>query len=62
VARKRVEHAETAIEQKQDDMRNAEKVGLTTTKPETTSEEMVKAIGDSLSDLAIADDGEDGED
>jgi len=40
LARKRVEDAETAIQQVQDDMRNAEKAGLTTTKPETTSEEM----------------------
>ena len=32
-ARKLVDDAETAIEQKQDDMRNPEKVGLTTTKP-----------------------------
>jgi len=58
VARKRVEDAETAIEQKQDDMRNAEKVELTTTKPELTFEEMLNAIGDSLNDLASSDDGE----
>jgi len=62
VARKRVEDAETAIEQEQDDMRNAEKVGLTTTKPETTFEAMLNAKGDSLSDLAWSNDGEDGED
>ena len=62
VARKRVEDAETAIEQKQDDMRNADKAGLTTTKPETAFEEMFNIIGDSLSDLASPDNGEDGED
>ena len=63
VATKRVENRETAIKQEQDDMRNAEKAGLTTTKPETTFEEIVNAIGDSLSDLARSDDEEeDGED
>jgi len=61
-ARKRVEDAETAIQQEQDDMRNAEKAGLTTTKPETKFEEMFNAIDDSLSDHASSDDGEDGED
>jgi len=43
-------------------MRNAEKAGLTTTKPEKTFEEMLKAIGDSLSDLASSNDEEAGED
>jgi len=43
-------------------MSDAEKAGLTTTKPETTFGEMLNAIGDSLSDLASSDDGEDGED
>jgi len=62
VARKRVEDAENAIKQDRDDMRNAEKAGLTTTKPERTFGEMLNAMGDSLSDLAISDDGEDGED
>jgi len=38
-------------------MRNAEKVGLITTKPETTCEELLNAFGDSLSDLASSDDG-----
>jgi len=59
---KRVEDTETAITQEQDDMRNAEKAGLTTTKPETTFEEMLNAIRDSLSNLASSDDGEAGED
>ena len=62
VARKRVGDAETAIKQEQDDMRNPEMAGLTTTKPETTFVEMLNAIGDSLSDLASSDDREDGED
>jgi len=62
VARKRVEDAEIAIEQQQDDMRNAEKAGLTITKPEKTFQKMLNAIGDSLSDLARSDNQEDGED
>jgi len=62
VARKWVVHAETVIEQEQDDSRNAEMAGLTTTKPETTFEEMLNTIGDSLSDLASSDNGEDEED
>ena len=43
-------------------MTNAEKAELTTTKPETTFEEMLNAIGESLSDLASSDEEEDGED
>jgi len=43
-------------------MRNAGKARLTTTKRETTLEEMLNAIGGSLSDLVSSDDGEDGED
>ena len=62
VATKQVEDAETAIEQEQDDMRNAQQVGLTTTKLETWLEQMFNAIGDSLSDVASSDDGEDWED
>jgi len=41
---------------------HAELAGLTSRKPEKTFEEMLIAIGDSLSDLASSDDGEDGED
>jgi len=59
VARKRVQDAETAIMQ---DMTTAENGGATTGKPETTFEEMLNAIGDSLSDLASSDDEQDGED
>jgi len=62
VARKRLEDAEPANKQEQDDMTNAEKAGLTTSKPETPFEEMLNAIGDSLSDIASSDDQEDGED
>ena len=43
-------------------MRNAEQAGLTTTKRETTFEEMMNAIEDSLSDHSSSDDREDGED
>jgi len=42
-------------------MRNAKNAALTTTKPETTFEEMLNIIGVSLSDLASSDDQEDGE-
>jgi len=62
VARKRVEDAETAIKQRQEDMSNVEKAGLTTREPEKTFEEMLKAVGDSLSDFASSDDEEDVED
>jgi len=62
VARKRVEDAETATKQAEEDMRNPEKVGSSTTKPETTFEEMLNTIGDSLSDFATSDNGEDGVD
>jgi len=59
VARKRVQDAETAIMQ---DMTTAETGGTTTGMPETTFEEMLNAIGDSVSDLASSDDEQDGED
>jgi len=62
VAQKRVEDAETAIKQKQEDMSNVEKAGLTTREPKKTFEEMLNAIGDSLSDVASSDDKEDVED
>ena len=61
-ARKRVEDAEAAVHQEQDDMTQAEIAGLTSREPEKTFEEMLVAIGDSLSDLASCNDGEDGED
>jgi hypothetical protein len=61
-ARKRVEDAEAAVQQEQDDMVHTEIAGLTSRKPEKTFEEMMAAIRDSLSDLASSDDGEHGED
>ena len=62
VARKLVKDAETATEQVQDDMWNAENAGLTTTKPEPTFEEMLNGIRDSLSDLENYDHELDGKD
>jgi len=61
-ARQRVENAEAAVQQEQDDMTHAEIAGLTSREPQKTFEEMLVAIGDSLSDLASSDDGEDEED
>jgi len=61
-ARKRVDDAEAAVEHEQDDMKNAENVGLTIIQPEMTLQEMMVAIGDSVSELASSDDGVDGED
>ena len=43
-------------------MTHAELAGLKSRKPEQTFEEMLIAIGDSPSDLACSDNGEDGED
>jgi hypothetical protein len=60
-ARKRVEDAEAAVQQEQDDMTNAEIMGLMSRMPEKSSEEMPVSIVDSLSDLACSDSGEDGE-
>jgi hypothetical protein len=60
-ARKRVGDAEATVQQEQDDMTQVEIAGLTSRNPEKTFEEMLVAIGDSLSDLASSDDGEDGE-
>jgi len=62
VARNRVQDADTAINQAQEEMRNAENAGFTTTQPETTFEEMLDAIGDCLTHLASSNDAEDGED
>jgi len=62
VARKTVQGPETAIMQVQKDMRNAEKAGSTTTKPENIFEEMMYAIRDSLRNLACSDDEEDEKD
>jgi len=61
VARKRVQDAEAAIMQEHDDMSTAENAGATTSKSKKTFEEMLNAIGVSLSDLATSDDEQDGE-
>ena len=61
VARKRVQDTETAIMQGQEDMRNAEKAGWTTRKPEKTFPELMYSIGDSLSDLGSCEEEVDGE-
>ena len=60
-ARRRVEDAEAAVQQEQDDITHAEIAGLTSREPEKTFVEMLVAVGDSLSDLASSDDGGDGE-
>ena len=61
-ARQRVEDGEAAVEQEQDNMTHAEMAGLTSRESEKMFEEMLVAIGDSLSNLASSDVGEDGED
>jgi hypothetical protein len=58
----RAQDAKTALMQAQEHMENVEKGRLTTTQPEITFEEMLNAVGDSLSDLASSDAEEDGED
>jgi hypothetical protein len=60
--RMRVEDAEAAVQQEQDDMTNAEIAGLTSREPGMTFEEILVAIGDSLSYVASSDNGEDRED
>jgi len=62
VLRKRVEDAETAIEQGQEDKRNVGNAGLIMGEPEETSEEMMAPVGYSLSNLATADDDVNGDD
>jgi len=47
--------------QEQEHMRNVENAQSTASKPETTVEEMVNAIRDSLSDLPSSEDEMDGE-
>jgi len=61
VARKQVQDIETAIMPEQEHMRNIEKAQSTTTKPETTFQEMLNGMGDSPSDLANSEDEEDAE-
>jgi hypothetical protein len=52
---------ETAVQQKEEGSRKAENAGLTNSELEKTFQEMMVAIGDSLSDLASSNDGEDGQ-
>jgi len=61
-ARKRVEDAEAAVQQEQDDMTHAGIAGLMSRQPKRMFEGMLFTIGDSLSDLASSDNREDGED
>ena len=61
-SRKRVEDAEAANRQGQEDTGTAGNVGLTNREPEKMFEEMMVAIGDCLSDLASFNNGEDGQD
>jgi hypothetical protein len=56
VARKRVQDADTTLMR---DMKTAANECATTGKPDTMLEEMLNAIGDSLSDLASSDDEQD---
>jgi len=60
-ARLRIGDGETAVQQEEEDMKNAENAGLTNQEPEKTVHGMMVAIGGSLSDLASSDDGEDGD-
>jgi len=62
VATMRVQDAETAIMQELKDMTTAESAWATTRKPETMFEDMLNAIGDSLSDLSSSVNEQDGED
>jgi hypothetical protein len=62
VVKKAVRDAETPIMQKQDNMRNVETAGSTTTKPETTVQELLKHIKDSMSNLPSSNDDDNGKD
>jgi len=59
---KRVEDAETAVQQKQDDIKHAEIVELTTREAENPVQVMLVAIGNSPCDHACSDDAEDNKD
>jgi hypothetical protein len=60
-ARRRVDVAETVIEQEKNNMRITAQAGLTTRKSKTVFKEIFNSIGDSLRDLACSTNGEDGE-
>jgi len=62
VATKQVQDAEKAVMHVQEHMRNVETARSTITKHETTFEEILNVIRDSLSDLRSSEDKEDGED
>jgi hypothetical protein len=62
VARTRVQDAQTAMKQEQENMVNVHKGQSTTTMSEISFQEMLNAIADSLSDLPSSEDEEDGED
>jgi len=61
-ARKRVKATEAAVQQQQEDMKNAENAELTNREPEKTFQEMMVALGECWSERASSDDGEDRED
>ena len=61
-ARKRVEDAEAAIRQEQQDIEATKNAGLKTRQPEKVFSDMIIVVGDSVSDIITSDDGEDGED
>jgi hypothetical protein len=62
VARKRVETAEPAVQQEQEDTMLAEITGLMKWQPKKTFNKMKVPVGDSLSDLASSEEWVDGED
>jgi len=61
VARKQVEDAEAPIKQEQEEIRNAENVGVTTSEPKNMFEEIMNAIGDGLINLASCNNEADGD-
>jgi len=61
-AKKRVKDADAAFRQEQEDADATESTGLTTSEPKEMFHEMMVPIGDSLSDIASSDDGEEWED
>jgi len=61
-ARKRVEDAEAAVQQEQEDMNDAQNARLTNREPEKSFQEMIVSIRDCSSHIASSDDDEDGED
>jgi hypothetical protein len=61
-ARLRVDAAEAVIREELEVTESPENWGLTTIEPKKSFHEMMVAIGDSLSDIASPNNGEDGED